>query len=128
MKKLNKEQIIKGIVHPFIVLLAFVLQKAFENSNDKELVQDILDETAASISLVKEKLTKEIPLDEAVDAGFDIADTITDATETEVDDAVIESAKGVYEAVTGKGGGLIAAIKGFISIHKAKKADGKATE
>ena len=122
--KLTKEQIIKGIVHPFVVLLAFALKHLLDD-NAEDKVQEILDETAASLSLVKEKFASGVTEDEAVEAGFEIAETITEATPTKVDEAVLSGIKGLYDVAKGKGGGLIAAVKAWIQISKAVKAEKK---
>lgn len=120
--KLTKDQILKGIVSPFLTLLAFALSFL----EDKTLAKEILDETANSVAELEAKLETPPTVDEAVEAGFELAETITSTTETHVDDAVLGTVKGFYEAAKGHGGGLIAAIKGWIQIHKAKKADASA--
>ena len=114
--KLSKEKILIGIVSPFVTALAFALS-FLEN---KDLVSEILDETSKQINDLKDAVETPPTMDEAIQAAFDIAETVADTTPTEVDDTVVATAKSLFG-----GGGLVAAIKGLINLGKAHKADKK---
>lgn len=108
--KLTKEQILTGIVAPFVKLLSFLLALI----PDKELVQEIVAETKTAI----DGINVETPPTEkeAVYAALEIAETLAEGTATGVDDAVVDAAQAGAKFVYERGEGF----KHFVALIRAR--------
>jgi hypothetical protein len=115
--KLTKDQIIAGLVKPLVTLLALGLSFI----EDKETLDEVVNETAAQINALKDQVAEPPTFEQGIDAVLEIADTIAEFTPTEVDDAIVD---GVQALVGSKGFNLIEVIKAFIKIKKKQKAEG----
>lgn len=117
---LSKEQILNGIVAPFVKALSYALSLIA----DKALVAEIVADVKNSIDSVNVETPP--TQEEAVRALLTIADTVTDATPTEVDDKVVDAASLVTDFIYKRGQGAITLFKLIgmrLKIKKQQKAE-----
>lgn len=113
---LSKEQILKGIVAPFVKVLSY----AFSLIPDKALVAEIIGEVQTAVAEIK--VGDEAPTqEEAVRALLDVAETASNTTETQVDDTLVDAAKVGADFVYKRGAGVISFFKLLALRAKAKK-------
>lgn len=113
----TKEQIINGIVAPFVLILSFLLSLI----PNKELVAEIVEETKKAI----DGLNVETPPTEeqAVYAALEIFDTAADCTPTKFDDLAVDASKVGVDFVYKRGFGWKKILELLHLRKKAKKGN-----
>ena len=118
---LTKEQILNGIVSPFVKILSYALSLI----PDKDLVKEVV----ADVQLAVGQLNVETPptAQEAVYAGISIGETIADTTPTQTDDLLVDAAQVGADFVFKRGSGWSTIISLF-KLRKKAKQETKAEE
>lgn len=119
--QLSKDQIINGLVAPFVKAFSFALSLIA----NKELVQEIVEETQNAVGAVNVETPPNA--EETVGAILKIADTLAEATPTQVDDALVDAAEAGSAFVFQRGAGIKTFWQLIVARLKAKK-EAKAAE
>lgn len=107
----TKEQIISGIVNPFVLILSYALSFIKE----RETVNEVLAEVKAAVDGID--VNAAYTTEQAVRSGLQIAETLADTTPTQVDDSVVDAAKLGADFVFKRG----AAFSTLVNLLKLRK-------
>ena len=115
---LTKEQILNGIVAPFVKVLSFALSLI----PDKELVKEIVADIQTSVAQVNVETPP--TQEEAVYAILAVADTAALATTSTVDDTLVDVAQAGADFAFKRGSGWSAFIT-LLKLRKKSKEEAK---